>query len=141
MPFLTPWRSHEPNADEDQLAGSVAASAADVADDRHRRVRQRADPFHVVRDANKRVDGMRRVCEEVYFYQNGARKKIPKRVLEKTNEKLSSSGRTKLETILKENESLEVFYRFKEKIRDVYKSVLFQTLSDLNENFFVTIFD
>jgi len=82
-----------------------------------------ADPFHVVRDANKRVDEMRRVCEEVYFYQNGTRKKIPKRVLEKANEKLSSSGRTKLETILKEDESLEVFYGFKEKIRDVYKSV------------------
>ena len=37
-----------------------------------------ADPFHVVRDANKRVDEMRRVCEEVYFAQTGAGKKIPK---------------------------------------------------------------
>ncbi|RLE09107.1 ISL3 family transposase, partial [Candidatus Aerophobetes bacterium] len=39
-------------------------------------VRIVADPFHVVRDANKRLDDERKVAEEVYFALNNTRRRI-----------------------------------------------------------------
>ena len=41
----------------------------------------------------------------------------------KGEERLFLSQKTKVERILSENENLEVFYRFKERIRGVYKSI------------------
>lgn len=82
-----------------------------------------SDPFHVVRDANKRLDEERRASEEVYFATEGVRRRIPKRILMKAEERLHLFQRTKVEKILNENENLEVFYRFKERIRGVYKSI------------------
>ena len=63
-----------------------------------------SDPFHVVRDANKRVDEQRRVLEEVYFAMKGVRRRIPKRILMKGEERLFLSQKTKVERILSENE-------------------------------------
>ena len=85
-----------------------------------------ADPFHVVRDANKRLDEERRVSEEVYFAMKGVRRRIPKRILMKAEERLHLFQKAKVKKILSENENLEVFYRFKERVRGVYKSIDYQ---------------
>ena len=84
------------------------------------------DPFHLAKDANKRVDEERMASEAAYFSEKGTKKRIPKRVLMKANERLSSSGRRKLETILKEDDSLKVFYDFQKRIRGVYRSKDYQ---------------
>ena len=56
----------------------------------------------------------------------GVRRRIPKRILMKAEERLFLFQKARLEKILSENENLAVFYRFKERIRGVYKSINFQ---------------
>ncbi|HDN84985.1 MAG TPA: ISL3 family transposase [Candidatus Aerophobetes bacterium] len=85
-------------------------------------VRIVADPFHVVRDANKRVDDERKVAEEVYFALNGKRKKIPKRCLMQGKERLRGRKKQKVKEILSQHENIRVFYHFKEKVRSLYKA-------------------
>ena len=85
-------------------------------------VRIVADPFHVVRDANKRVDDERKVAEEVYFALNGKRKKIPKRCLMQGKERLRGRKKQKVKEILSQYENIRVFYYFKEKVRSLYKA-------------------
>jgi len=81
-----------------------------------------ADPFHLVRDANKRVDDERKVAEEVYFALNGRRIKIPKRCLMQGKERLRGRKRQKVDEILSQYENIRVFYHFKERIRSFYKA-------------------
>ena len=81
-----------------------------------------ADPFHVVRDANKRLDDERKVAEEVYFVLEGKRIRIPKRPLMMGREKLRGRKKQKVDEILSQYENIRVFYHFKERIRFLYKA-------------------
>ena len=85
-------------------------------------VRIVADPFHVVRDANKRLDDKRKVAEEVYFALNNTRRRIPKRCLMMGKEKLRGRKKQKVEEILSQHDNIRVFYHFKEKVRSLYKA-------------------
>jgi len=85
-------------------------------------VRVVADPFHLVRDANKRLDDERRIAEEVYFVLEGKRIRIPKRPLMMGREKLRGRKKQKVDEILSQYENIRVFYRFKERIRFLYKA-------------------
>jgi len=79
-------------------------------------VRVVADPFHVIRDANKRLDDERKVAEEVYFALNGRRIKIPKRCLMTGKERLRGKRKREVEKILAKYDNIKVFYHFKERI-------------------------
>jgi len=85
-------------------------------------VRIVADPFHVVRDANKRLDDERKVAEEVYFALNNTRRRIPKRCLMQGKERLRGRKKQKVKEILSQYENIRVFYHFKEKVRSLYKT-------------------
>jgi len=88
-------------------------------------VRVVADPFHVVRDANKRLDDERRIAEEVYFVLEGRRIRIPKRLLMMGQEKLRGRKKQKVDEILSQHDNIRVFYHFKERIRSLYKATTY----------------
>ena len=85
-------------------------------------VRIVADPFHVVRDANKRLDDERRIAEEACFALEGKRIRIPKRCLMMGRERLRGRKKQKTQEILSQYENIRVFYHFKERIRSLYKA-------------------
>jgi transposase len=75
------------------------------------------DPFHVIADANKRMDEARRIEQDV----NKKRKvKIPKKIFLVGAEKLGEESESKLTGLLNKYPNLKVFYWAKEKIRQVY---------------------
>jgi transposase len=76
------------------------------------------DPFHVIADANKRVDEARRIEQDVH------RKRyvhIPKKIFLVGREKLSEEKRQKLDELLDKYPGLKGFYWAKEKIRELYR--------------------
>ena len=85
-------------------------------------VRIVADPFHVVRDANKRLDNERKVAEEIHFALKGTKIKIPKRCLMTGKERLRGKRRREVEKILAKYDNIRVFYHFKERIRSLYRA-------------------
>jgi len=74
------------------------------------------DHFHVVSDANKRLDEERLILQDIY------RKKIPKYILTKNKESLKEKEHQILISIFNNYPSLKMFYLTKERLRDMYKS-------------------
>jgi len=74
------------------------------------------DKFHIVADANRRLDETRRLEQEE------ARKAIPRWPLVKGAENLSPKQKEQLATILKEFPNLGEFYYLKEKLREMYRA-------------------
>lgn len=75
------------------------------------------DPFHVIADANKRMDEARRIEQDV---NRKRRVKIPKKIFLIGGEKLSEERGQRLAELLDMYPSLKGFYWAKEKIREVY---------------------
>jgi len=76
------------------------------------------DHFHVVADANRRMDEARRIEQDV----NRKRKvKIPKKIFLIGREKLSEEKGQRLSELLDRYSSLKGFYWAKEKIRELYR--------------------
>jgi transposase len=74
------------------------------------------DHFHVIQDANKRIDQQRLILQEIYG------KKIPRYILTKNREDLKGQQIHYLAEIIKKYPELEMYYRIKERIRDMYKA-------------------
>lgn len=77
-----------------------------------------ADHFHVIADANKRVDEARRIEQDV---RRRRKVVIPKKIFLLPQEKLDDAKREKLEKLLIQYPSLKGFYWAKEKLREVYR--------------------
>jgi transposase len=77
-----------------------------------------ADHFHVIADANKRVDEARRIEQDVRWKRKVV---IPKKLFLLPQEKLDDNKRQKLEKLLDQYPSLKGFYWAKEKLRDMYR--------------------
>lgn len=75
------------------------------------------DPFHVIADANRRVDEARRIEQEV----RQKKESIPKWPLLKGSEKLTFRQREKRDRILARYPALSDFYWAKEKLREMYR--------------------
>jgi len=75
-----------------------------------------ADPFHVIQDANRRVDEARRVEQEV----TGQR--IPRWALVKNEENLTAKQAAQLAAIRKRHKNVAHFHWVKEQLRDVYRT-------------------
>lgn len=74
------------------------------------------DHFHIIQDANKRIDGERVLMQDIY------KKRIPRYILTKNNEDLTGQQIHYLAEIMKQYPELLMFYQTKERLRDMYKS-------------------
>lgn len=75
-----------------------------------------ADPFHVIQDANRRVDEARRVEQAV------TRQRLPRWPLLKNEEDLTERQAAQLATIRKQHQNVAHFHWVKEQLRDVYRA-------------------
>jgi len=76
------------------------------------------DPFHVIADANKRMDEARRIEQDVHRKRQV---QIPKKIFLIGREKLTEEKRQKVDTLLDKYPGLKGFYWTKEKIRELYR--------------------
>lgn len=72
------------------------------------------DKFHVIQDANRRIDEQRLILQEIY------ETKIPRHILLKNKEDLKEKEKMILNMILKKYREIKIFYEVKEKIREMY---------------------
>jgi transposase len=75
------------------------------------------DHFHVVADANRRMDEARRIEQDVHQKR---KVKIPKKIFLIGNEKLGEKEKQRLDELLNKYPTLKAFYWGKEKIRELY---------------------
>jgi transposase len=76
------------------------------------------DPFHVIADANKRMDEARRIEQDVHRKR---KVQIPKKIFLVGREKLTEEKRQKVDALLDNYPGLKGFYWAKEKIRELYR--------------------
>lgn len=74
------------------------------------------DHFHVIQDANKRIDGERYILQDIY------KKRIPRYILTKNKEDLIGQQVHYLADIIKEYPELHMFYATKERLREMYRA-------------------
>lgn len=74
------------------------------------------DHFHVIQDANKRIDSARYILQDIY------KKKIPRYILTKNKEDLIGQQIHYLADIIKEYPELHMFYATKERLREMYRA-------------------
>ena len=74
------------------------------------------DHFHIIKDANHRIDEERRLLQEIY------NRKIPRYIFMKNKEDLKESELEILEHMLKKYPELTMFYGTKERLRAMYRS-------------------
>ena len=77
------------------------------------------DHFHMIADANKRMDEARRIEQDV---RHKGKVRIPKKIFLIARENLSDRGRQKVDELLKTYPNLKGFYWAKERLRDVYRA-------------------
>lgn len=74
------------------------------------------DHFHIIQDANKRIDGTRYLLQDIH------KKKIPRYILTKNKEDLIGQQIHYLADIIKEYPELNMFYQTKERLREMYRA-------------------
>jgi transposase len=74
------------------------------------------DKFHVIRDANVKIDEARRIEQEA------TKKEIKRKIFLKNNENLRDKEKEQLEEYFKIYPSLKEFYWVKEKLREMYRA-------------------
>ena len=74
------------------------------------------DHFHIIQDANKRIDGTRYLLQDIY------KKRIPRYILTKNKEDLIGQQIHYLADMMKEYPELHMFYATKERLREMYRA-------------------
>ena len=74
------------------------------------------DKFHVIKDANVKIDEARRIEQEA------TKKEIKRRIFLKNKEDLRDKEKELLEEYFKKYPSLKEFYWVKEKLREMYRA-------------------
>jgi len=90
-----------------------------------------ADPFHVVADANKRVDEARRIEQDVQWKR---KVKIPRMILLIGGDKLGQTQRERVAHLQGKYPGLQGFYWAKEKVRELYQQTSREAARKLLEN-------
>ena len=82
------------------------------------------DHFHVIQDANRRLDEARRIEQEAINFERGKRGKgkidIPGKLMRKAKEHLTPQKQIALSALLDRYPRLKIWYEYKEQVRDVY---------------------
>jgi len=108
------------------IAARVDATATDMCSRFRAALREvlgvepAADRFHVVRDAQRRVDDVRLVEQTIMSELKGEPVVIGRRLLCKAPERLSAHGNKRLQEILNRHPRLALYYGYKERIRRLY---------------------
>ena len=76
------------------------------------------DPFHLIADANKRMDEARKIEQEAY---QKSKVNIPKKIFLVGRERLSEDKRRKVDDLLDKYPNLHGFYWAKESLRQLYR--------------------
>ncbi len=74
------------------------------------------DHFHVIQDANRRLDEERRLLQDIF------KKRIPRWLLTKNKEDLNRDQPPLLADVIRKYPELLMFYQTKERLRDMYRS-------------------
>jgi len=74
------------------------------------------DHFHVIQDANRRLDGQRTLLQDIH------KKRIPRWVLTKNKEDLKFHQIPILEGVMKQYPELKMYWSTKERLRSMYKA-------------------
>lgn len=74
------------------------------------------DHFHIIQDANKRIDSARYILQDIY------KKRIPRYILTKNKEDLIGQQIHYLADIIREYPELHMFYETKERLREMYRA-------------------
>lgn len=74
------------------------------------------DHFHVIQDANKRIDEERRILQNVFGFE------IPRKIFIKNKEHLKNEELKKMSFWFKKLSDLKTYWQTKETLRDIYKS-------------------
>lgn len=74
------------------------------------------DHFHIIQDANRRIDGTRYILQDIY------KKRIPRYILTKNKEDLIGQQIHYLADIVKSYPELHMFYTTKERLREMYRA-------------------
>jgi len=90
-----------------------------------------ADAFHVIADANKRMDEARRIEQDIYQKR---KVKIPKKIFLIGRDKLSQENKQKVDELLNRYPTLQGFYWAKEKIRELYRQTDREEAAKLLDN-------
>ena len=94
------------------------------------------DPFHVISDANRRMDEARRIEQDVHLRR---KVKIPKKIFLVGGEKLSEEAKSRLTALVDKYPSLKDFYWAKEKIRELYRQSSRQEAARILDNVIVNL--
>ena len=94
------------------------------------------DPFHVISDANRRMDEARRIEQDVHLRR---KVKIPKKIFLVGGEKLDEGAKGKLAALLDKYRSLKGFYWAKEKIRELYRQSSREEAARILDNVIVNL--
>ncbi|HLD03769.1 MAG TPA: ISL3 family transposase [Candidatus Dojkabacteria bacterium] len=84
------------------------------------------DHFHVIQDANRRLDEARRIEQEAINFERGKQGKgkieIPGQLMRKAREHLTPQETIRLAALLSRYPRLKVWYEYKERVREIYTS-------------------
>lgn len=89
------------------------------------------DHFHVIADANRRMDEARRIEQDVYRKR---KVKIPKKIFLIGREKLTEEKKQRVDELLDKYPGLKGFYWAKEKIRELYRQESREEVTKLLDN-------
>ncbi|MBC7194342.1 MAG: ISL3 family transposase [Caldisericia bacterium] len=84
------------------------------------KVKISVDPFHLIRDANRRIDDERTLIQNTLSFYERRVIKIPKIIFVKGKERLSDKEKERINNYFNEYPSLKELYLIKEKLRDMY---------------------
>lgn len=94
------------------------------------------DPFHVIADANRRMDEARRIEQDVH---GKGKIKIPKKMFLVGRERLTIKKTEEVDRLLEKYPELEGFYWAKEKIRELYRKPGKEEATRLLENIILNL--
>ncbi len=97
------------------------------------RVKISVDPFHLIRDANRRIDEERTLIQNTLLFYERRMVKIPKIIFVKGREKLNDKEKDRLNYYFNEYQSLKELYIIKEKLRDMYLNMKSDKRENINE--------
>lgn len=100
------------------------------------------DRFHVIADANKRMDEARRIEQDIRKQGKGRQNRsIPKKIFLVGKKKLGSTAKAELDGLLRKYPAIQGFYWTKERLRELYREESLNEARKKLDNLIMTLKD